>query len=193
MKDQKQFTEIWQRESARREQEIKPEDLIEREFAGLPCVARRLDLSAWIIAGRIPDFLAVTFMEAEEGKRSFDETNLTPKELAASLKFQRDVVCFGFVNPKVVPPEKEPVGGEFAYTDFAINFRDACKEMIEWQMAGCPDVPVQTEGGEVSVNDLKNFRGKKRAGRGSRGDGAHKRRKAVQASRHTRPGGGAGA
>src|SRR5437868_10745502 len=96
--------DLWRREAAARRATAESEaPTIKREFAGLPCVARRLDLRVWVRSGRLPDFFVAMMLEAEQGKREFDENDMTPAEFRAALNFQRDCVCASLVEPRVAP------------------------------------------------------------------------------------------
>ncbi|HKS27076.1 MAG TPA: hypothetical protein VJS44_04625 [Pyrinomonadaceae bacterium] len=137
-----------------KKRKAEPPKVVEREFAGMPCEVQPLDIRAWIIAGLIPDYLATHMFAVGKGLKKQDDA--TPKEYQAGIQAQKDILCASLVNPRLIL-EGEPQEGEFLYSEFVKHFMDVAQGILDWQMAGCPDVKVAVKGGEVAVADLKNF------------------------------------
>lgn len=178
----KNLTEIWRREASKRQAKAAADELpVAREFAGLPCMARRIDWQVWMRGRRVPDF----FVRAAIGEEQLAEAEartLTPDETIAGLNFQRNVVCRTLAVPTVAAREGEH--GDFIYADFVERFPDAVAEIMAWQMAGAPGVPVaMTDGTEASIAELDGFRGGNGSAKGIRKARTGKRRTSQRKTR----------
>lgn len=132
-------------------------------FEGFTGKAHRLPLSAWARAGRLPQYLAAAFFAAVKGKSTeVRNEDLTPADQAEWLRFQRVAFCSMMDEPRFSVDE-DRVGrqleeDELDYTDFVLMAPEVVKLAVQWQLDGCPDIPVTMEdGGEVSIEDLTNF------------------------------------
>lgn len=152
MKTSKDFAAIWR-------QKISQAPTVEREFAGLPCVARRLSLFGWAQAGKLPQFLVEMLFRQTNRDVEIKQGDIAPEEFEALMKVQKDVVCEVLVDPQVVTEDRELKDGEISYADLVMNRPDVVTEIITWSRAGCPDVPVATtNGGKTAVAAVENFR-----------------------------------
>jgi hypothetical protein len=132
-------------------------------FAGFDGRAHRLDLFEFARAGRMPEYLAKAFFAAVNGQEAkAREGDLTPEELNAWLRFQRVAFCSMMDEPRFSIEDerkgRELYDDELDYSEFVVSFPEVVKEGVQWQLDGCPDIPVRTESGEVSIEDLRNFR-----------------------------------
>lgn len=159
MKNEKDFAAIWRKETS------KPAT-VEREFDGLPCIARRVTMAAYLQAGKLPTFLAETLADAKGNDVQVTAEQLSVEDAQALIKFQRDLVCDVLEVPKVVTEDRPLQDGEVSYMDLVINRPKVIEEIMTWSRWGCPDVPVKLAGGkETTLASVKKFRkgGKRRA------------------------------
>ena len=130
--------------------------------SGAVFTLRRPPLDAWTRAGKVPDFFVRMALESEKGKGNADALNdLTPEEVMHSLKFMREVLLYAVVEPKL------KIGA--AEDDDALDPAEIEEGDVEFLTSyilfkGCPDIPVLTKEGQVSVQSLATFRQKRPGG-----------------------------
>ncbi len=162
-----EFAALW------RQKMNEPSPTVKMEFAGLQGVFQRLPLRGWIKSGRVPQFLVHAMLEARNGQDiEIDKADLTPEQFDESIKFQREAVCYVAINPRIVAEDRTLEKGEISYAELAEKSPDAVDAIVAWVMLGCPDVPVNTKDGEVTMAEVTKFRksGKKRTASKSRHD-----------------------
>jgi len=167
MNNAKDFAAIWR-------EGVSKTPTVEREFAGLPCIARRLSLMGWAQAGKLPHFLVEIMLKAKAGEDiEIKTSDIAPEEFTALMNSQRDIVCEVLEMPKVITEDRELADGEISYASLVMNRPDVVAEILTWVRAGCPDVPVATKNGKgTTVETVSNFRkgGKRRAASQPRND-----------------------
>jgi hypothetical protein len=127
-------------------------------FAGFEGRAHRLNLIEWAMGGRLPQYLSTAFFEAVQGKMvERRRDSLTPEEQTAWLGFQCEAFCSMMDEPRFSVDASAGDGAIF-YPQFAVEFPEVVNEAVQWQLNGCPNIPVQTESGETDVDSLKKFR-----------------------------------
>jgi hypothetical protein len=150
MKNSNEFAALWRE---------KIEATVEREFGGVRGVFRRLNLMEWIRLKKLPQFLVEKMLRAIDGQPvEVSEAGLSQEEFEQTLDARRDIVCAVTVFPKIVKEERELKEGEIAFSELAERCPEVITGIASWVFAGCPDIPVQTKGGETTVEELSNFR-----------------------------------
>lgn len=129
--------------------------------SGAVFVLRRPPLDAWTKAGRVPDFFIRLSLEAGQGDAAAVTDSLSTDEIMSSLKFMREVLLYSVVEPKLKAGATEG--------DDELDPADIDAEDVEFLTGyilfkGCPDIPVATKEGQVSVTSLGNFRQKQPGG-----------------------------
>jgi len=130
--------------------------------SGAVFTLRRPPLDAWTRAGKVPDFFIRMSLESEKGKAGLDAINdLSPDEVMSSLKFMREVLLYAVVEPKLKMGATE--------ADEELDPAEIDTDDVEFLTSyilfkGCPDIPVLTKEGQVSVQSLANFRQKRPGG-----------------------------
>lgn len=132
-------------------------------FEGFTGKAHRLNMASWARSGRLPQYLAAAMFAAVKGKATeARKSDLTPEELAEWLRFQRVAFCSMMDEPRFSVEEdraaRELEDDEIDYADFILMAPEVVRAAVQWQLDGCPTIPIQTEGGEMSLEDLTNFR-----------------------------------
>lgn len=133
-------------------------------FEGFTGKAHRLDMASWARAGRLPQYLAAAMFAAVKGKGTeVTKGDLNPEEMAEWLRFQRVAFCSMMDEPRFSVEEdrkgRELEEDELDYADFILMAPEVVRAAVQWQLDGCPDIPVTMEdGGEMSIEDLTNFR-----------------------------------
>jgi hypothetical protein len=146
--------------------------VIEREFAGLPCKVRRTPLLAWIRAGQMPGFLAEIVARSFDGEDAeLDEKTLTSEQKKEFGHFRRVMLCETVVEPRIVH-DRAPQDGEISYQEVVLSQPEFVGEVIAWILIGCPDIPIETKGGALTVDELSNFRPEQSVHRHSSPDGS---------------------
>lgn len=157
----KDFLGIWAaRKVEKSERERRECATIEIEFGGVPCVARRMPLIAWVRAGQLPSYLALAFVESLEKGRPVAPRQPTAEDEEEAARFRRMAVCETTVKPKIVY-DREPQAGEISYEQVLADHPEFIFEMSAWILAGCPEIKVKTEGGALTTDELGNFRERK--------------------------------
>jgi hypothetical protein len=123
----------------------------------------RPDLIVWLASGALPQVYVDLIIgvdgeldpqqKKEAAARVDAELQSDPRKLRQSLNFMRDAVLAAVVRPRIKlgatgPDEIEP--SLIPDEDFHFIFQHV--------IAGSPGVPVETEGGQTSVDGLSNFR-----------------------------------
>ncbi|HEY0006373.1 MAG TPA: hypothetical protein VGB17_16445 [Pyrinomonadaceae bacterium] len=151
------ITSIWQKHI--KEQRALPDDapLVETEFAGMPCILRRISVFDFLRADQVPMNLAAWMYKGINGTLDMDSA-LTPQEQQEESDFMRIAVCAVCVEPRITPSDA-PKPGEFSYADVLVKFPLFAAGVYGWVKAGCPTVPVRMRNGEtVDYNTVENFR-----------------------------------
>jgi hypothetical protein len=131
--------------------------------SGFVCKATRPSLETWIIGGAAPLAFMDKIMEnaRNRGKRKTEteseieeELRGDPDKVKKANEFMVAAVTRAIVYPRIVERADPNDPGQIELKslpdrDFAFIFR--------WVLEGCPGVPVETEGGQVEVDDLSNF------------------------------------
>lgn len=146
------------RKAAERDAQIVP---VPVTFAGFTGRAHRLPLAAWARAGRLPEYLAAAMFAAVRG-RSVErrKSEMSPEELGQWNRFQCVAFCSMMDEPRFADkPESECAEDELSYQEFILMCPEAVQEGIQWQLDGCPDIPVLLEGGDtMTLGELTSFR-----------------------------------
>ena len=123
--------------------------------SGAEFLVTRPPLEVWIAAGRFPQ----SFMKAALAGPGADVAPQTDEEVLGALAFIRQAIIEAVVEPRLVPgttAEDELDPADLAPEDFEF--------LTQWILQGSPNVPVATEGGQVSTDDLQKFRKGRRRG-----------------------------
>lgn len=126
--------------------------------SGKTAMLRRPDLQPYILGGKMPAVL----MEAALGGRGQVENqdakivadNMPPEELRKMIEFTRSAIIKAFATPRIVDDPKAE--DEISFIDLS---EAEIMECLEWIINGAEDVPVDAEGGAVSMADLKSVGG----------------------------------
>jgi len=154
----------WRERAARRAAERAAQFVpVPVTFAGFAGRAHRIDLFGWARAGRLPQYLAVAMFAAVRGKTTeAHKDDLTEEEQAQWLRCQARIFCEMMDEPRFSTEEdragRELAADELDYAEFMVMAPEAVKEGVQWQLDGCPDIPIQTEGGEMTLEELTGFR-----------------------------------
>ena len=124
--------------------------------------ARRASLQAYIMAGRVPQYLADTYLKATMKREPDDDDEAEIEQPLASdteaqefLRFQRLIIEDSIVEPKIVFEDRELKDGEM----YASEFDDSTiSKLFFWAISGAHGVPVLTRSGEVTAQAVENFR-----------------------------------
>lgn len=133
-------------------------------FDGFTGKAHRLFLLDWARAGRCPQFLTAAMLAAVKGKSvEARKDDLSPEEMAEYLRFQCVAFCSMMDEPRFSTDEdrkgRELAEDEMDYADFVTMCPEVVRAAVEWQLNGCPDIPVLLEGGEtMTLDELESFR-----------------------------------
>lgn len=137
--------------------------------SGLKVLALRPSLEVWMMSGRIPQAFTQKILELfGSGEKPSAQKVLDAMRgpaLMDSLIFVREFVKETLVSPRIVvgrpadPGQDEIEPTDIDEKDFAFIF--------QWAISGSPGVPVETAGGEVSVEALDRFP-RQRSRRGAR-------------------------
>lgn len=139
--------------------------VITKTFGDQEFRVRRLNLQDWSQSGRLPQYLTTMMLRAYKGEAvEVDESAMSADEMAASLVFQREAFCESIVEPRFVQVDRPLADDEVSYKTFTFAYPEIVREVVEWQMAGAPGVPVESEGGEVPLQSLETFRNKGKRG-----------------------------
>lgn len=125
--------------------------------SGAVVVIRRISLATLAMSGRVPEVLLGSFLEGikalDELQGNKNKEDITPSQLAKSTPVMDAVIIAALESPRVVldnPQDDEICVRDIPDEDRLFIFNQALK--------GSPSVPVEMEGGEVSVDDLQTFR-----------------------------------
>jgi hypothetical protein len=154
------WKEMAARREAQREAQVTP---VPVTFEGFTGKAHRLPLMAWGRGGRLPQYLAVAMFASVKGKvTEVRNTDLTPEEMAEWLRFQKVAFCSMMDEPRFSVEEDRQGRAldedEIDYAEFATMAPEVVRAAVQWQLDGCPNLPILTEGGEMSLEDLTSFR-----------------------------------
>ena len=145
-------------------------------FGGFTGKAHRLHLHDWARAGKLPQYLASAMFAAVQGKSTeMHESDVTPEQQAEWLRCQSMLFCAMMDEPKFSTQEMRKErwlqssnyqdgyidqlqDDEIDYADFVLMAPEALQEAVQWQINGCPDIPIQTETGVMSLAELETFR-----------------------------------
>jgi hypothetical protein len=150
MKNSNEFAAMWR---------LKIEATVEREFSGLRGEFRRLSIMEWMRRGKLPQFFVDSMVSAKDvqGKKLV-ESEMTTADLLSWQNLKRDFVCAATVSPKIVAEDRELKEGEVSYDDLAERCPEVVEGIVGWVLTGSPDIPVETKGGETSIDEIANFR-----------------------------------
>lgn len=135
-------------------------------FAGFSGKAKRVDLPSYARAGKMPQYLSTAMFAAVQGQATeVREEDISPEQKAQWLRFQAIIFCDMMVEPKFsTQSDREREGRELMsedeidYADFMMEAPEVLAEAVQWQLDGCPDIPIQTETGVMSLDELTTFR-----------------------------------
>ena len=119
---------------------------------------KRASRKAYLQNGQIPQSLFQASLTGEAG--DVKGKTMTPEELAQFTKFQEDIIIESVTSFKVVR-------GEASENEVSLDeFPDADKDFIfNWAMSGSSGIGVRTKDGDISAEDLKSIRRKRRLSR----------------------------
>ena len=132
--------------------------------SGAVFTLRRPSLDLWIASGRMPQTFLRAMLETQQATPGA-QVVFSAEETMDGIHFVRDLVCFACVSPRVaINPASEDVLdlAELDATDYQF--------LASWVQSGSPDVPVQTESGEVPQEGVARFRPKQPGRAASSGD-----------------------
>lgn len=142
------------------------EQTCEKVFAGLPFKLRRVGLDTLIVAGVLPESFYRELLSVRSGRSEHS----APEDLINSLDADAQyalmlagpkIVIAAVVEPRIVAGNP----GEDEISLFEIP-DEAKSEIVQWVMAGCPDLPIRLKGGgEIKRDDLARFRQKQTGGK----------------------------
>ena len=142
-------------------QESRPAPKMELTLpSGAVFVVQRPPIEVWIAAGKVPQSLLKMAMGDGSSSSPIVEA-LSGDEVLASVEFTRDAILHAVVEPRLVveatinSDELDPC--EIDPDDFLF--------LQQWIMSGCPGLPIQTKGGEVSGEALPRFSQKRPGGK----------------------------
>jgi hypothetical protein len=122
--------------------------------SGAVFTLRRPSLDLWIASGRMPQTFLRAMLETQQATPGA-QVVFSAEETMDGIHFVRDLVCFACVSPRVATnPASEDV------LDLAELDAADYQFLASWVQAGSPDVPVQTESGEVPQDGIGRFRQK---------------------------------
>lgn len=134
-------------------------------FDGFVGKARRVELTTYAQAGKMPQFLATAMFAAAQGQNTeFNEETATPEQKSELLRFQSIIFCAMMVEPKFSREEDRVREGrpleedELDYSEFMLMAPEAVNAGVQWQVNGCPGMPISTETGVMSLEELTTFR-----------------------------------
>lgn len=132
--------------------------------SGAVFTLRRPSLDLWIASGRMPQTFLRAMLETQQATPGA-QVVFSAEETMDGIHFVRDLVCFACVSPRVATnPTSEDV------LDLAELDAADYQFLASWVQAGSPDVPVQTESGEVPQEGVARFRQKQPGRAASAGD-----------------------
>ena len=122
--------------------------------SGAVFTLRRPSLDLWIASGRMPQTFLRAMLETQQATPGA-QVVFSAEETMDGIHFVRDLVCFACVSPRVaINPASDDV------LDLAELDAADYQFLASWVQAGSPDVPVQTESGEVPQEGIARFRQK---------------------------------
>ncbi len=122
--------------------------------SGAVFTLRRPSLDLWIASGRMPQTFLRAMLETQQATPGA-QVVFSAEETMDGIHFVRDLVCFACVSPRVATnPASEDV------LDLAELDAADYQFLASWVQSGSPDVPVQTESGEVPQEGVARFRQK---------------------------------
>lgn len=145
----------------------KPSDL-ELPASGLVVEVVRPPIAAWVAAGQVPESM---FSAATSALRSGSAATPEDVDMKEIMGFIFKVARSAIKWPRVLsegehPPEEDDEAllemtseeaRSAAWLDLSVLPPDDLMTLLTWCMNGAPNVPVQTEDGEVSVGALRQF------------------------------------
>jgi hypothetical protein len=152
MKNSNEFAAMWRQ---------KIEATIEREFGGVRGVFRRISIMEWMRRGKLPQFFLDSMTEAKDvAGAKLVESEMTAANLLEWQDLRRAFVIAATVAPVIVDDdERELAEGEVRYGELAERCPEVVDSIAKWVLAGSPDIPVSTKGGEeTSIDEIANFR-----------------------------------
>lgn len=139
--------------------------VIDVVFAGFPGKAKRAEMEAYVRAGKAPQYFTAAMFAAVQGKPTeMRDEDATPQQKAEWVRFQSIIFCDMMVEPKFSRQEDREREGralaedELDYATFMMDAPEVLQEAIQWQLDGCPTLPIQTETGVMSFDELATFR-----------------------------------
>lgn len=156
------ISDVWKQKTE--ERKVK---LVDKVFAGFPVKARRIPLRAMLKAGSLPQALVEHMLRLDNDSEYREQVakNLTPEQYKRSIDYQRHVVVAVIAEPRFVFDDSPAGDGEVNYREFVQLCPEFVDEAVAWVEQGCPDVPVELEGGEeTTVENLANFPDGERGG-----------------------------
>lgn len=122
--------------------------------SGAVFTLRRPSLDLWIASGRMPQTFLRAMLETQQATPGA-QVVFSAEETMDGIHFVRDLVCFACVSPRVaINPASDDV------LDLAELDAADYQFLASWVQSGSPDVPVQTESGEVPQDGIGRFRPK---------------------------------
>ena len=126
--------------------------------SGAVFTLRRPPLDVWTRAGKVPDFFVRMSLQAKDGSIDTTGEDMSADEVMSSLTIIREILLYSIVSPKL-KVGATPDGDELDPAEIDGEDIDFLTSYILFK--GCPDIPVETKGGQVSVQSLANFRQKR--------------------------------
>lgn len=143
--------------------------------SGAVFTLRRPPLDQWLLWGRVPDFLLSVAPAMETLKEQQPNAAQEDLEFQHNVNMAKALILYAVVDPSLKIGAKADEDAldpaEIDSEDMTFLFDYVCRQ-------GCPDVPVKTKEGQVSVDALTTFRQKRpggesvRAGAGGGDDSA---------------------
>lgn len=153
--DAREYAALWQQVAKKK---VAASPTTEVEIDGFKFEGRRVQIQGWVKSGRLPQSLVTELIRAEQdGDIQGAASNVSPEQAQQLLKFQRDIVCAVVVKPKIVTHDDALAEGEVRYADISEAVPDLMDKIFAWAAGNSPSVPVATEGGEVTLAEVRNF------------------------------------
>jgi hypothetical protein len=128
------------------------------EATGEQFIVRRVQVDAWIMAGKIPETLAREVLTAWNRLQATDPdmASLSVDQMMSGFQVLRDLVVYACVSPKLVVGEEEadPEKDEIHFIELEPEERAA---LINYCMQGTGATPIDEADGQVTPEVVTRF------------------------------------
>lgn len=127
---------------------------IEKTFAGFTCIVRRIDMEEWMASGAAPQGLVEAVIRIMKPGQSLALENVSGDIAAKMTSVKQSLICYAVCDPKIVTGDTEPDADSIHYVEIPMAARE---EIYSWIMRGSSGIPIETEGGETTLEAVTNF------------------------------------